>query len=165
MITPVYKVNPDSINQSSITNDKSEIIWPLRCSHRGGSADEAENTMAAFRNSMENNIRYLELDVHLTLDDEVIVAHDYNLTRTCDLSNAEGREYIGEFNFEDLPPFNKKFTTGLIGDLTFENTNDKDYKICKLEELFIYLNQQENLDAIVNIDLKSGPSAKEFNPI
>jgi hypothetical protein len=93
------------------------------------------------------------------------VAHDYNLSRTCHLSNAEGREYIGEFNFDELPPFNQKFTTGLIGELTFENKDNKDYKICKLEELFQYLNKPENLDAIVNIDLKSGPSAKEWKPV
>jgi glycerophosphoryl diester phosphodiesterase len=118
--------------------------------------------MAAFRNSMENNVRYLELDIHLTLDDEVIVAHDYDLSRICDITSVDGREYIGEFKFDELPPLKNTFTTGLFGELTFESKNNKDCKICKLEELFIYLNKPENLDAICNIDLKSGPSAKEF---
>ena len=100
--------------------------------------------MKAFKKSIENNIRYLECDIHLTKDDEVIIAHDYNLSRTCLLNPNEDKEYIGEFNYNELPPYRKKYTTGLIGELTFEDSNEEDTQICKLEELFIFMNLQEN---------------------
>ena len=45
--------------------------------------EAAENTLKAFENSLKNNITYLECDVHLTKDDVVVIAHDYDLTRTC----------------------------------------------------------------------------------
>ena len=58
MVTlPVYKEENDT-----------EIIWPLRCSHRGGGQEMPENTLEAFENSLAQNIRYLEMDIHLTAD-------------------------------------------------------------------------------------------------
>jgi hypothetical protein len=48
---------------------------PLRSwrniSHRGGSGEELENTMAAFRHAVDVGTDMLELDVHLTKDGEV----------------------------------------------------------------------------------------------
>ena len=49
--------------------------------HRGGSYERCENTISAFQHAVDNDVKILELDVHLTLDEKVIVTHDANLGR------------------------------------------------------------------------------------
>ncbi|MCY1045349.1 glycerophosphodiester phosphodiesterase [Corallococcus sp. bb12-1] len=60
----------------------------LHIAHRGGALVAPENTLEAFRLAVEQHrTDMLELDVHLTRDGEVIVAHDDTLERCTD---AEG---------------------------------------------------------------------------
>ena len=54
----------------------------LRVAHRGASAQYPENTMLAFRRAIEQGVDALELDVHLTADDELVIIHDSTLERT-----------------------------------------------------------------------------------
>ena len=102
------------------------------------------------------------MDVHLTADNIVVIAHDYDLSRTCDLKPDDNRKYIGDFYFDELPPLRNNFITGVFNETFYENTHNKDFKICKLEELFIMLNKEENKDVIVNIDLKKGPVVEDY---
>lgn len=51
--------------------------------HRGASSEAPENTLVAFERAVELGVDALELDVHLTKDDQVIVAHDATALRTC----------------------------------------------------------------------------------
>ncbi|MCW5804626.1 MAG: glycerophosphodiester phosphodiesterase [Deltaproteobacteria bacterium] len=44
--------------------------------HRGASAERPENTMVAFERAVELGVDALELDVHVTRDDRLVVAHD-----------------------------------------------------------------------------------------
>ncbi|HEY6036183.1 MAG TPA: glycerophosphodiester phosphodiesterase family protein [Kofleriaceae bacterium] len=50
--------------------------------HRGASAECPENTLPAFERALELGCDALELDVHLTRDSQLIVAHDDLATRT-----------------------------------------------------------------------------------
>ena len=50
--------------------------------HRGASSYAPENTFAAFDLAIEMGVSHLELDVHLTLDGQVVVIHDDALDRT-----------------------------------------------------------------------------------
>ncbi len=50
--------------------------------HRGASGHAPENTLEAFRLSMEMGADGFELDVHLSLDGELVVIHDETLDRT-----------------------------------------------------------------------------------
>jgi len=50
--------------------------------HRGASAECPENTMPAFTRAVEIGVDALETDVHLTRDEQLIVAHDPTATRT-----------------------------------------------------------------------------------
>ncbi|MDD4316237.1 MAG: glycerophosphodiester phosphodiesterase family protein [Clostridia bacterium] len=51
--------------------------------HRGLHDDKAtENSMAAFRNAIEKNY-YIEIDVRLLADGEIVVFHDGSLKRVC----------------------------------------------------------------------------------
>ncbi|MBR7108290.1 MAG: hypothetical protein IKC89_07745 [Lentisphaeria bacterium] len=50
-------------------------------SHRGESYDAPENTLAAFRLSLERGTDGMECDVHLTADGQVAVGHDNSTAR------------------------------------------------------------------------------------
>jgi glycerophosphoryl diester phosphodiesterase len=49
---------------------------PLVIAHRGASADEEENSIAAFRRAVDMGADGIELDVHATADGGIIVYHD-----------------------------------------------------------------------------------------
>jgi glycerophosphoryl diester phosphodiesterase len=61
-----------------------EMIAPLFAAHRGGAALWPENSLLAFRNALALGADFLELDVHLSRDGEVMVIHDATLDRTTD---------------------------------------------------------------------------------
>lgn len=44
--------------------------------HRGAAAERPENTLVSFERAVEIGVDALEMDVHLTRDDQLIVAHD-----------------------------------------------------------------------------------------
>ncbi|OGS38180.1 MAG: hypothetical protein A2506_02110 [Elusimicrobia bacterium RIFOXYD12_FULL_66_9] len=53
----------------------------LVVAHRGASGHAPENTLASFSRALEMGARAIELDVHLTTDHELVVAHDDDLRR------------------------------------------------------------------------------------
>jgi glycerophosphoryl diester phosphodiesterase len=55
---------------------------PLLAAHRGGSLLWPENSLLAFRSSVALGADYLELDVHRSLDGQIVVIHDPTLERT-----------------------------------------------------------------------------------
>jgi glycerophosphoryl diester phosphodiesterase len=60
---------------------------PYVAAHRGASKVAPENTLAAFRAALDHGAAALELDVHLTRDERIVVIHDDTLDRT---TNASG---------------------------------------------------------------------------
>lgn len=59
-------------------------VPPRLFGHRGAAAVLPENTLPSFRRAIEDGARYLELDVHCTADDQVVVIHDATVDRTTD---------------------------------------------------------------------------------
>ncbi len=57
---------------------------PVVIAHRGASADAPENTIAAFELALEQDADGIELDVHLSHDDHLVVFHDFTVERTTD---------------------------------------------------------------------------------
>lgn len=74
--------------------------------HRGASGYAPENTLDAFSLAAKQGADGVELDVHLTRDGEVVVAHDETIDRC---SNGTGR--ITDMTLEELRrfTFNKPF--------------------------------------------------------
>lgn len=54
----------------------------MAIAHRGASSYAPENTIAAFDLAIEMGARHIELDVHVTQDDHVVVIHDDTVDRT-----------------------------------------------------------------------------------
>lgn len=56
--------------------------------HRGFSGAYPENTMIAFEKAVEQGMEGIELDIHLSKDGEVVVAHDETLRRVAGIDRA-----------------------------------------------------------------------------
>lgn len=56
--------------------------------HRGCAAEAPENTLASFSLAMQQGCDAIELDVHLSADDDLIVCHDRTIDRTTDRQGA-----------------------------------------------------------------------------
>ena len=64
--------------------DLSTFEKPLVMGHRGYQAQYPENTMASFLAAIEAGAQFVELDVTLTNDRQIVVMHDDTVDRTTD---------------------------------------------------------------------------------
>jgi glycerophosphoryl diester phosphodiesterase len=55
----------------------SNQVRPLIYAHRGASMDHLENTLPAFVGALDQGADWVELDVHLAADGELVVHHDH----------------------------------------------------------------------------------------
>ena len=111
---------------------------PLVWAHRGASAVAPENTLEAFSLALSRGADGIELDVHLSKDGALIVAHDDTVDRC---SNGTGR--IVDMTLEELRQ------------LDFSNhiTGYSDLRIATLSEVYELL---APTSMTVNVEIKSG---------
>ncbi len=105
--------------------------------HRGASDKAPQNTMAAFEKAIEMGADFIELDVHLTKDDEIVVIHD----KTVD-STTDGSGKVSEMTLEEI----KQLDAG-----SYFDENFKGEQIPKLEEVLDLAKGEIGL----NIELKT----------
>ncbi|MGN7387164.1 glycerophosphodiester phosphodiesterase [Sporosarcina sp. SAFN-015] len=96
--------------------------------HRGASAYEPENTMPSFELADDLNADYVELDVHLTKDKELIVMHDDDVKRT---TEAAGK--IKDFTLAELKELTANKEKG--GKVAVSGKNEEAYEIPTLREV------------------------------
>ncbi len=66
-----------------LNTDFFEPAVPRVFGHRGSAGRHPENTLESFRAAVAVGVQYLEFDIHMTRDGEVVVSHDDRLERNC----------------------------------------------------------------------------------
>jgi glycerophosphoryl diester phosphodiesterase len=89
--------------------------WPkgrvILVNHRGLSPGYPENTLAAFRNSIDMGVDVIELDLRGTKDRVSVIMHDQTVDRTTNGTGKVERFTLGEIKRLDAGSYvNKKFT-------------------------------------------------------
>ncbi len=111
----------------------------LLFAHRGGRDWAPENTMAAFRRSLELGVDGIELDVQRCASGEIVVFHDSELSRT-----TNGVGLLKDSSFEEL----RRLSAGLYYSPEFESEN-----IPLLEEVLDLVDGK----CLINVEIKSLP--------
>lgn len=107
---------------------ESYIMEPIKMggmvsvAHRGASGYAPENTHAAFRKGLELGADFLEFDLHLSKDGELVIIHDDKVNRT---TNGDG--FVSDYTLAEL----KKLDAGSKFHKDF-----KEERISTLDELF-----------------------------
>ncbi len=74
---------------------------PLVIAHRGASAYEPENTLRAFDLAIRQGAQIIELDLHVTCDNHVVVIHDPTLNHKTNLTGRVDRLTLAEVKRAD----------------------------------------------------------------
>lgn len=113
--------------------------------HRGYSAVAPENTLPAFEEAVEVGADYIELDVQLTADGQLVVFHDKTIERTTD-----GTGELSEMTYSEL----QKLSAGkwFSSDGRFD-----DVKISLLSEVLEAVGD----DILLNIEIKNHGDVKK----
>ena len=115
-LTQTVTVEGASLSRSCLNFDTGKM-WIM--AHRGNfnnGYDLAPNSMAAFRKRVELGcVDFIETDVQITKDGQVICLHDNYLKRFTDYSSYAGDEgYVINFTREELRKFRLKTTDGKV---------------------------------------------------
>lgn len=114
-------------------------------SHRGANIYAPQNTLPAFRRSLELGVDGFETDVHLTRDCQLVLCHNYTIDKT-----STGKGNISQMTLSQL----KGYDFG-----SYFSTKFADTRIPTLEE-FLELIVGAGGIRVLNIELKS-PRANE----
>ncbi|KAI0751086.1 PLC-like phosphodiesterase [Daedaleopsis nitida] len=123
-----------SVSASSASARKLPECW----GHRGASAAFPENTLASFERAIKDGAEGIESDVHVSLDDVVIMFHDPTLNRT-----ANGKGKIKEQKWY-----------GSDGMQHLRTVAEPNQSIPTFAETVELLMKPENRHATFNIDVK-----------
>jgi glycerophosphoryl diester phosphodiesterase len=106
----------------------------LKIGHRGAKGHKPENSLIGFQKAIDLHVDRIELDVHLSADDELMVIHDDTIDRTTD-----GKGFVNQFSLPEL----KRFRI------------EKEHHIPTLSEVLNLIDQK----CEINIELKSYETA------
>jgi glycerophosphoryl diester phosphodiesterase len=85
-----------SVGIGSATVETQQVI-----AHRGGAAHGPENTMAAFEQAVRDGADWIEFDVRMSSDGELVVMHDPTVDRTTDGSGTVAALTLAELEALD----------------------------------------------------------------
>ena len=80
---------------SGSTEDELVVV-----AHRGGAMLGPENSLGCIEKGIESGAGWIEIDVHLSADGEIVVCHDHSIDRTTD-----GKGLISEMSYDELRKF------------------------------------------------------------
>ena len=106
--------------------------------HRGASFDYPENTMLALKEGIKSGANGLEIDVHKTKDNKLVVIHDEDIQRT-----FKGKGLVKDMTLEELRNFKCR------------NKNFEDNLECRILTLEEVLDLIRDINIVLNIELKT----------
>ena len=145
---------------------------PLVGAHRGGMASRPENTMLAFKTSVnEWDVDIIESDLHLTADGHLVFNHNSYVDETCNINgdfpleavkelcnDEKYRHKIEDMNLKDLKQYNfGYYFESSDGNRPYKNVTDiaaEGLQITTLEELFEEFYEQKP-DLLFILEIKS----------
>jgi glycerophosphoryl diester phosphodiesterase len=93
-------------------------IRPLIVAHRGSSGTAPENTLAAFKQAIDDHADMIELDVRMSKDYELVVLHDRGVRRTTNAKGSIWNLTLGDLRrFDAGSWFHRKFSEERIPSL------------------------------------------------
>jgi len=120
---------------------------PLVVAHRGSSSIAPENTLASFRQAIEDGADAVELDVRLTRDGHVVVIHDRELRRT---TGNRGR--VDSYTLQEIRALNAG---------TWFHRRFAAERIPTLDEVFELASGRCGVDVEIKVD-KGDPDGEEI---
>ena len=126
---------------STRVNPLLSLQRPLIMAHRGDQTVSPENTLLALKNASLLEIDYIETDIRMTKDRELVLFHDETLDRT---TNATGQ--LINYSLEELKQVDLGYNFSLNGGKTFP-TRGKKWRIVTLRQAFeLFPHNKFNLD-------------------
>lgn len=117
----------------------SDLKQPQIIAHRGGREWAPENTLAAFKKSIDLKVDGIELDIHRCKSGELVVIHDDDLNRT-----TNGGGYVKDATLDEL----RRLSAG-----AWYNQEFASERIPTMKEVLDFVNG----DLIINIEIKNTP--------
>lgn len=115
-------------------------IKMLKIGHRGAKGYASENSLFSFEKAIEMGVDGIELDVHLSLDGQLIVIHDDTIDRT-----TNGKGFVNTLSLQELKTFR----------INEKQASELKQQIPTLNEVFDLVNQT----CFINIELKGKGTA------
>lgn len=115
-------------------------IKMLKIGHRGAKGYASENSLFSFEKAIEMGVDGIELDVHLSLDGQIIVIHDDTIDRT-----TNGKGFVNTLSLQELKTFR----------INEKQASELEQQIPTLNEVFDLVNQT----CFINIELKGKGTA------
>jgi glycerophosphoryl diester phosphodiesterase len=121
----------------------TKSIWTI--AHRGASGHAPENTMAAFRRAVELGAHFIETDLQITRDAQVIAIHDFTLDRT-----TSGKGQVHLLPLDQIRSLDAGAWYGESEAATFSGE-----RVPSLKEILDFAKEH---DVIFYLEIKSGPA-------
>lgn len=135
------------INCTTVAHQEVDMNAINVVAHRGGSLLAPENTLASFKAGIEAGADQLELDIHLSKDNVMIVMHDPTLKRTA----AHDGE-IHDYTLAELKTFNAA-------------SAHKDHPFVEIPTLQEVLELAKDTDLELQIEIKVDQAGKRYSGI
>lgn len=122
--------------------------------HRGSRGNRPENTISAFEFALDNGIRTLELDLHMTTDNELVIYHDDEMNQNiCKKVGDIGSSLsISKMSLTDL----KKYDCGSVRNDAFPQQVLSNQSIPTFVELITLIKTKYPLLSVkMNVEIKT----------
>lgn len=110
----------------------------INFAHRGASKYFPENTILSLKEGIKSGANGLEIDVHKTKDNKLVVIHDEDIQRT-----FKGKGLVKDMTLEELRNFKCR------------NKNFEDNLECRIPTLEEVLDLIRDINIVLNIELKT----------